>query len=275
MGHVDFARPGVPMTPNLTSNMTSRPYREHSTESLLSPAERGVMGVLGLAALTLSLRGNALERLLLGAVGVGLAGMAATGTNPLATALKIRQNEEGDTLVSDAVTIGQPPEQLYAIWRDLTNLPLLMRHLKAVEVLDERRSRWTVPGPVGDVSWEAELTADEPGRRIAWRSLPGASIQNSGEVLFRPAPGDRGTEIRVNLAYHAPGGTTGAVIARLTGQEPSQQLRDDLLRFKREQELGFAPTTQGQSSGRAAQNGHYRQAQEHTPRTTGEAGRNA
>ncbi|WP_081790959.1 SRPBCC family protein [Deinococcus phoenicis] len=235
-----------------TQPSTPKPYRDHSTESLLSPVERGVMGVLGLGALALSLRGGPVERLLLAAVGVGFTGMAATGTNPLATALKIRQNEEGDTLVSDAVTVGQPPERLYAIWRDLTNLPGLMKHLESVQVLDERRSRWTVKGPAGTaVSWDAELTADEPGRRIAWRSLPGAAIENSGEVLFRPAPGDRGTEIRVNLAYHAPGGTTGAVIARIAGQEPSQQLRDDLMRFKREQELGFAPTTKGQSSGRA------------------------
>lgn len=234
------------------TSASSEAYAAHSTQARLAPAERGVMGVLGLGALALSVRGHPLERLLLAAVGVSFAGMAAAGRNPLATALKIRRTSSGETLVSDAVTVGRAPEPLYAVWRELPNLPLRMKHLKTVEVLDERRSRWTVAGPFGDVSWEAELTADEPGQRIAWRSLPGTDVPNSGEVRFRPAPGNRGTEIQVRLAYHAPGGTTGALIARVAGQEPSQQLRDDLMRFKREQELGFFPTTQGQSSGRAA-----------------------
>ncbi|MFC6660729.1 hypothetical protein [Deinococcus multiflagellatus] len=44
-------------------------------------------------------------------------------------------------------------------------------------------------------------------------------------------------------------------MARLTGEEPAQQLRSDLMRFKREQETGHAPTTEGQTSGRAAKGG--------------------
>lgn len=157
----------------------------------------------------------------------------------------------GEVRIRDAVTIGQPAEKLYAIWRDLARLPELMTHLKSVEVLSETRSRWTVKAPLGqEVSWDAELTADEAGQRVAWQSLPGASIQNSGEVKFRAAPGHRGTEVVVNMLYQPPLGATGALLARAFGEEPAQQLRDDLMRFKQEQELGFAPTTKGQSSGR-------------------------
>lgn len=211
------------------------------------------MGSVGVALMGAGLRSaRPLQKIVLGSVGAGLAAMAATGRNPLATALKIRQTGDGEVLVSDGVTIGKPAQGLYAVWRDLPNLPNLMRHLQSVEVLDERRSRWTVKAPTGTVSWEAEITADEPGRRLAWQSLPGAAIENHGEVLFRPAPGNRGTEVVVRLAYRPPAGSVGAVVARVVGEEPSQQLRDDLTRFKREQELGFAPTTEGQSSGRAA-----------------------
>lgn len=214
--------------------------------------ERAVLGAVGAAVAGAGLMGGGLLRkVALTSLGAGLATLAVTGRNPLATALKIRQNEQGDTLVSDAVTIGKPAQELYAVWRDLAGLPRLMSHLERVEVLSATRSRWTVKAPTGEVSWEAELTADEVGKRIAWQSLPGAAIENSGEVLFRPAPGDRGTELVAHLTYRAPGGAAGAVIARVAGQEPSQQLRDDLMRFKREQELGFAPTTEGQSSGRA------------------------
>lgn len=229
--------------------------KQESRGAVFQPTERWLLVALGAGLATLGVGGGpgklGLGRLALAGTGITLAGVALRGSNPLATALKIRENDQGETLVSDAVTVGQPPEALYAVWRELENLPALMSHLQEVRVLDGRNSRWTVKGPLGDVSWDAELTAEEPGKRLAWQSLPGADIENSGEVLFRPAPGERGTEVVVRLKYTAPGGTLGPVIARMLGQEPSQQLRDDLMRFKREQELGFHPTTQGQSSGRA------------------------
>ena len=217
----------------------------------LPATERAIMGGVGAVLIGGALRGSPLRKLVLGTVGAGLAYMSATGRNPLATALKIEQTPEGETLIRDAVTISKPAAELYAIWRDLAGLPQLMTHLKSVEVLSATNSRWTVKAPAGqEVSWEAELTAEESGKRLAWQSVPGSTIENSGEVQFRPAPGGRGTEVIVNLKYRPPGGTAGAVVARLFGEEPAQQLRDDLMRFKREQELGFAPTTKGQSSGR-------------------------
>lgn len=236
------------------------PPEQRSIGATMPTAERGAFGVMGVFLLTAGLRSDSsLQKLLLGGLGAGLTALALKGQSPVATALKIRQNADGETLVGDAVTIGKGADELYAIWRKLENLPGLMKHLERVEVLDERRSRWTVKAPAGysggEVSWEAELTADEPGRRIAWQSLPGAQIENSGEVLFRAAPGDRGTEVVVRLTYRPPGGSAGALLARMLGQEPSQQLRDDLMRFKREQELGYHPTTAGQSSGRAKQGG--------------------
>ncbi|MBZ9712584.1 SRPBCC family protein [Deinococcus multiflagellatus] len=227
-----------------------------STGAHMPPLERSVVGSVGVALMGAGLRSaRPLQKLVLGTVGAGLAAMAATGRNPIATALKIRQSQDGEVLVGDAVTVGRPAAELYAIWRQLENLPQLMTHLQRVEVLDEKRSRWTVKAPTGEVSWDAEITADEPGRRIAWQSLPGAAVENHGEVLFRPAPGNRGTEVVVRLAYRPPAGTAGAIVARLTGEEPAQQLRSDLMRFKREQETGHAPTTEGQTSGRAAKGG--------------------
>ncbi|UQN09887.1 SRPBCC family protein [Deinococcus sp. QL22] len=224
-----------------------------TTGASMGLLERGVVAVAGASLAALGLRGHPFARIALMGAGIGLTIVAAQGKNPLATALKIQQDPDtGETLVSDAVTIAKPADALYAIWRKLENLPQLMTHLQEVRVLDEKRSHWTVKAPVGTVGWDAEITADEPGQRIAWQSLPGASIENSGEVIFRTAPGKRGTEVIVRLRYKPPGGTAGAVVARIAGQEPSQQLRDDLMRFKREQELGFAPTTEGQTSGRAA-----------------------
>jgi len=217
----------------------------------LQPVERLVTGTAAAGLLFYSLRGGLGRQLGLGLPGLALAYMAVQGRNPLATALKIDQ-KDGAVQIRQAVTVDRPADELYALWRNLERLPEWMSHLKQVEVLHSGTSRWTAEGPVGPVQWNATLTADEPGQRIAWASVPGSGLENSGEVLFRAAPGNRGTELVVRLEYRPPAGTTGAVFARIRGQEPAQQLREDLTRFKRIQELGFVPTTEGQSSGRAS-----------------------
>ncbi len=216
-------------------------------------SERGIFGVLSVTLLALGVSSrSAVGKLALGGAGAAMAYLALKGENPVAPALKIETTAEpGEVLIREAVTIGKPADGLYALWRDLPNLPRLMSNVQSVEVLSDTHSKWTVKAPLGQtVSWEAELTAQETGKRLAWQSLPGSVIDNSGEVVFRPAPGNRGTEVVARLTYKPPLGTTGAVLARVLGQEPAQQIRDDLARFKAEQELGFAPTTNGQTSGR-------------------------
>ncbi|TDC28707.1 SRPBCC family protein, partial [Micromonospora sp. KC213] len=137
------------------------------------------------------------------------------------------------------VTVNRPASQAYRFWRDLENLPHFMAHLEVVRPVDERRSRWSARGPAGQsVSWEAEIVEDRPDELIAWRSLPGAAVPNAGRVRFVPAPGDRGTEVRVELGYAPPAGRLGRAVAKLFGEEPEQQVRDDLRRFKQVLETG-------------------------------------
>jgi uncharacterized membrane protein len=38
------------------------------------------------------------------------------------------------------------PEDLYAFWRDFKNLPLFMKNLESVRVLDEVKSHWVAKG---------------------------------------------------------------------------------------------------------------------------------
>lgn len=137
------------------------------------------------------------------------------------------------------ITIARVPEEVYQFWRDLRNLPRFMAHLASIEPVDEQRSHWTAIGPGGvKVEWDAEIVEDRFGEMIAWRSLPGADVDNSGVVRFVPAPGGRGTEIHVKLRYAAPGGRVGRAIAKLLGREPEQQARGDLRRLKQVLETG-------------------------------------
>jgi uncharacterized membrane protein len=145
--------------------------------------------------------------------------------------------------VERTVTIARSPDELYARWRDLSRLPDLMAHLQSVTQLDERRSRWVARGPGGTrVAWEAEITADEPGRLIAWRSVEGSDLENAGSVRFTPAPGGRGTEVKVRLSYELPAGRVGETAVTLLGESGDQEVREDLRRFKQRMETGEVAT---------------------------------
>lgn len=153
--------------------------------------------------------------------------------------------------VDEAVTVYKPRDEVYAFWRKIENLPRFMRHLETVEDLGEGRSRWTarVPKDLRRVTWEAEVTEDEPGEKIAWRSLPGADIQNAGTVRFNDAPKKNATEVRVQISYRPPAGDVGALAAELLGPANRQLIKDDVRRFKHLMETGEVPTIEGQPTG--------------------------
>ena len=153
--------------------------------------------------------------------------------------------------VRASFTILKSPEELYRFWRNLENLPRFMKHVESVTDLGGNRSHWVVRAPAGrTIEWDAEIVAEEEGRALSWRTLPGAEVEHQGRVEFRPATGERGSVASVMLDYDPPGGKAGAVAAKLFGEEPGQQVREDLRRFKQLVETGEIPTTHGQPAGR-------------------------
>jgi len=135
--------------------------------------------------------------------------------------------------------VNREPEEVYSFWRNFENFPRFMRHVESVQDLGDGRSHWVVKGPAGmTVEWDAMTVADDPGTVITWRSLENADVDNAGAVRFERAPGGRGTIVRVNIEYNPVGGVLGATVAKLFGEEPEQQLDDDLRRFKQILEIG-------------------------------------
>ncbi len=225
--------------------------------------EERTLSILGAAA---AIAGGLYRRdipgLLMIAVGGYLGYRGATGHCYINEALNLNtaEREPGKKVsvphqqgvrVDKAITINRSADELYSFWRNLTNLPRVMYHLESVSMLDGKRSHWVTKAPAGlKMEWDAEIINDVPGERIGWRSLEGASVQNAGAVIFRPAPEGQGTELRISLKYDPPGGAIGAAIAKLFGGDAALQIQQDLYRFRQLIEAGEIASTAGQTSGR-------------------------
>lgn len=157
-----------------------------------------------------------------------------------------------DVEIARAVTINKAPNELFTFWRNLENLPRFMEHLESVEQRDGV-SHWVVRGPLKKkVEWDATISHEAPNEMIRWHSLPGGSLDHSGWVQFKPAPGNRGTVMRVYLRYSPPRGTA---LSTILGKNPEQVLREELRHFKQMMETGEIPTTEGQPAGKRGKKG--------------------
>lgn len=163
--------------------------------------------------------------------------------------LKGLMTEDGSIAVRWSIFVNRSPEYLYTYWKMFENLPTFMRHLVSVRTVAPGRTRWVARSPVGKVQWDAEVTSDKSNEHIAWRSLPGSLVSHKGCVYFDEATGGRGTFVTVELEYKAPGGMLGSGIARLFHEEPLQQLKDDLKRFKQVVETGEVVCSDGSPTG--------------------------
>jgi uncharacterized membrane protein len=191
---------------------------------------------------------------LMGAIAnvAGIAALDAYGALRAGRASE-QASEEGAMHVKAAITVRKPREEVYRFWRDLENLPSFMGHVESVETNGDGRSHWKVKAPAGaSVEWDAEVVEDRPGETLVWRAIEGSGVQNAGAVRFLDAPRDQGTEVHVEFDYGAPGGRLGEAIAKVFGEEPTQQAKDDLRRFKQVLETGFVVLSEGSPEGSTA-----------------------
>jgi len=225
----------------------NEPHKPSETSSV-SDAERWTTLIGGGAMVLLGLRQGSLRGALTAIAGGGLIYHGVTAQTGIQDALGMNQSIK----VEKTVTISnKSPEELYRFWRNFENLPRIMKHIKHVSVINDTRSHWITSAPMGgSVEWDAEIINDQQNRLIAWASVEGADIDNSGFVRFQPAPAGRGTEVKIVIEYNPPGGAVGDAIAKLFGEEPQQQIGDELRRFKMLMETGEMATTEGQPSGR-------------------------
>ena len=230
-------------------------------------SERVVSAVSGGALIAYGVKRKDWLGALLGVVGGAFALRGATRHCQLYDALDVDTSEkslfargkeqaktwlETETEVIKSVTINKPAAELYKFWRDFENLPKFMNHLESVKVINQKKSEWTAKAPLGyEVTWEAQISQDVENKLIAWRSIEGSQIPNSGKVEFNETK-DRGTEVKVTIRYEPPAGKIGELAAKVLTEEPNTQVAEDLRRFKSLMEAGEVIKVEGQTSGRAA-----------------------
>jgi uncharacterized membrane protein len=138
-----------------------------------------------------------------------------------------------------AVTIHAPVDQVYARWEGFQHLPRFMNDFASVEIVDDRHSHWRLVGPGGmTLEWDVAITDAAPNERIAWRAAGAADLAVDGEVRFRPAPRDQGTEVIFDARMQPPGGEIGKSIAGFFAKAFSAKIGADLRRSKQLIELG-------------------------------------
>ncbi|PHP27595.1 SRPBCC family protein [Limimaricola cinnabarinus] len=161
-----------------------------------------------------------------------------------------RQSRHGRYAVTGrSVTINKPRQEIYAFWRDFSNLARFMENVESVHEAGDL-SRWTIAAPMGHaVEVVTRIVQDRPGEEIAWRSTEESDIDTEGKVMFRDAPEGRGTVVEAVIAYRPPMGELGRILAKMFQAEPGLQARRDLKRLKMLLETGEIATNRNRNDG--------------------------
>lgn len=239
---------------------TTEPERARGDRSI-GRGERLATAAFGGALVVAGLRRRSIAG---GAMALGGGWLVARGlsgaSRPLRTFGSLVTEERDEPILGGAVepmtvertiTVGVPADELTAYWRDPEQLTRIMGPVAEITGVGEDRHHWEVRPPRGpSLAWETEIVDDRPGELLRWESLEGATIPTDGEVRFRPAPGDRGTHVTLQLQFDPPGGKLGAAVVQRVGIVPKTVAETALRRFKSLAETGEIPTLEANPSAR-------------------------
>jgi uncharacterized membrane protein len=158
----------------------------------------------------------------------------------------VPEDSDGKIRVRTTTLIHVEAEALYAIWRNVEGAPHWQEQVIRVTSTGAMTSHWVMESNEKRIEWDSEVLIDEPGKRIAWRSI-GDDSGNAGEVIFEKAPGGRGTMVTLFQEFHM--GKIASAWETLVGRNPKQAVIENLRHFKALAETGEIPRTQGQPHG--------------------------
>ncbi len=149
------------------------------------------------------------------------------------------ESSDGSVPLTAVITVNKPIEEVYQFWKNPENFSRFMDQIESVRITSGRRAHWKIKAPPGlGIEWDAEVVTDKPNEVISWESVDSSELENRGTVRFRPAAGNRGTEIELLMNFKPKGGALGQRIAKYFSIIPKTQMMNDLRRFKQIIELG-------------------------------------
>jgi uncharacterized membrane protein len=104
--------------------------------------------------------------------------------------------------IEEVMIVDRPVSTVYNQWTQFKEFPAFMSGVEEVRQLDDNHLHWKAKVWGREKEWDAEITEQEPDRRITWKSTSGA--HNAGTVRFRSTM-DGKTEVRLVMAYEPDG----------------------------------------------------------------------
>jgi uncharacterized membrane protein len=109
--------------------------------------------------------------------------------------------------VEKTIEVNRPVNTVYNQWTQFEDFPYFMEGVKEVRQLDDTHLHWRAEIWGKEKEWDAEITEQDPDRRISWKSTSGAP--NAGTVRFEPT-GPQSTRVRLVMAYDPKGAIESA-----------------------------------------------------------------
>lgn len=153
------------------------------------------------------------------------------------------KQQAGVLEVERTITIGKPANEIYQTWRSPQKLALIMGDIAEVKEESQERTHWKMrvwPGRC--IEWDTSIQEDRPGEFLSWKSVESAQVPNEGSIRFRPAPGEKGTEVTLRFRFDLPAGVLGNIMATRLSFLPRMATKQILRRLKSLMEAGEIPT---------------------------------
>ena len=104
--------------------------------------------------------------------------------------------------IEQVMIVARPVGMVYNQWTQFEKFPEFMSGIEEAQQVDDTHLHWKAKIGGKATEWDAEITEQEPDRRISWKSVTGA--HNAGTVRFRPLGRER-TEVVLVMAYETHG----------------------------------------------------------------------
>ena len=104
--------------------------------------------------------------------------------------------------VDTSIQIDAPRSTVYNQWTQFEEFPRFMEGVKEVRQLDDSHVHWHAEVWGKDKESDAEITEQEPDKRISWKSVSGA--ESAGTVRFEPL-GATSTQVRLIIPGNQKG----------------------------------------------------------------------